>query len=120
VGYPLRTGVVALACAALVAGCGGDDDDADSARTTPEEVRTAIYERAFSECGSESVADLAGKHHVAKNAAAVSTAVARFWAEHFGGREDAVREARLACLQSIALEAPPGQTKKRTRKKTTP
>jgi hypothetical protein len=111
---------VALACAALVAGCGGDDDGDDAAaQTTPDDVRTAIFERAFSECGSETIAELAGKHNVANNSAAVSTAVARSWAQQFGGHEDAVQEAKLACLQSIALETPPGQDKPKTKKKTT-
>jgi hypothetical protein len=111
---------VALACAALVAGCGGNGDDDDaSAQTTPTDVRDVIFERAFSECGSETVVELAGKHNVAKNSAAVSTAVAQFWTEQFGGHEDAVREAKLACLQSIALDTPPGQTKKKAKKKTT-
>jgi hypothetical protein len=114
----VRTGVLALACAALVAGCGGGDDDAEPAETTPAAVRTAIFERAFSECGSETVEELAGKHNVARNSAAVSTAVAQFWADQFGGHADAVQEAKLACLQSMALEAPPGQKKKKTKKKT--
>jgi hypothetical protein len=116
----LGAGVVAFACAALVAGCGGDDgDDAAPAQTTPADVRTAIFERAFSECGSETVEELAGKHNVSKNSAAVSTAVAEFWAQQFGGHADAVQEAKLACLQSMALEAPPGQNKPKTKKKTT-
>jgi hypothetical protein len=115
VGRFTRTGVLALACAALVAGCGGGDDDAAETETTPSDVRTAVYERAFSECGSETIEELAGKHNVARNSAAVSTAVAQFWAEQFGGHEDAVREGKLACLQSIAL-SPPRQTKS---KKTT-
>lgn len=113
------TGVLAFACAALVAGCGGSDDAADT-ETTPNDVRTAIFERAFSECGSESIKELAGKHNVAGNSAAVSTAVAQYWAEQFGGGEDAVREGKLACLQSIALESPPGQKKtKKSKRKTT-
>jgi hypothetical protein len=121
VGYFARTGVLALACAALVAGCGGGDDDSapNPDETTPADVTTAMYERAFSECGSETIAELAGKHNVAKNSAAVSTAVALYWAEQFGGGEDAIREAKLGCLQSIALETPPGQSKKKKSKKKT-
>jgi hypothetical protein len=119
VGYFSRTGVLALACAAFVAGCGGGDDDASETQTTPSNVRNAVFERAFSECGSETIKELAGKHNVARNSAAVSTAVAEYWAEQYGGLEDAVREGKIACLQSIALEAPPGQTKKKTKKKTT-
>jgi hypothetical protein len=115
----LRTGVLALACAALVAGCGGSDDDTAPTPTTPDDIRTAVFERAFSECGSESVEELAGKHNVSGNKAAVSTAVGQFWAERFGGHEDAAREGKLACLQSFALESPPGQRKKKPKRKTT-
>jgi hypothetical protein len=111
---------LALACAALVAGCGGDDENGNgAAQTTPPDVKTAIFERAFSECGSETVKELAGKHNVAANSAAVSTAVAQFWADQFGGQADAVQEAKIGCLQSMALEAPPGQDKPKTKKKTT-
>jgi hypothetical protein len=120
VGRFTRTGVVALACAALVAGCGGGDDDATETQTTPSNVRNAVFERAFSECGSETVEELAGKHNVSQNTAAVSTAVGRYWAEQFGGLEDAVQEGKIACLQSFALEGPPGQSKKKkTKEKTT-
>ena len=119
-GHFSKAGVVALACAALVAGCGGDDDDGDvAAQKTPNQVKTAIFERAFSECGSETVKELAGKHNVSANSAAVSTAVAQFWADQFGGHADAVREAKLGCLQSMALETPPGQDKPKTAKKKT-
>jgi hypothetical protein len=108
---------LALACAALVAGCGGGDSD--ETQTTPSDVRTLVFERAFSECGSESLEELAGKHNVSRNTAAVSTAVAQYWAERFGGYEDAIRDGKRGCLQSIALDAPPGQTKKKSKKKTT-
>lgn len=111
---------MALACAALVAGCGGDDDGGDDGdRTTPEAALNSVYERAFSECGSETVAELAGKYNVSKNSAAVSTAVGVFWAEQAGGFEDAARVGKSACLQSFALETPPGQTKKNKKKKKT-
>jgi hypothetical protein len=119
VGRIARTGVLALACAALVAGCGGDDDSEET-QTTPVDIRTAVFERAFSECGSESVGELAGKHNVAHNSAAVSTAVGQFWAERFGGYEDAAREGKVACLQSFALETPPGQNKKKRPPRQTP
>jgi hypothetical protein len=119
VGRFTRTGVLALACAALLAGCGGGDDDATETQTTPSNVRNAVFERAFSECGSETVDELAGKHNVSRNTAAVSTAVGQYWAEQYGGLADAVQEGKIACLQSFALESPPGQTKKKAKKKST-
>ena len=105
---------MALACAAFAAGCGGGDDN-DATQTTPSNVRNAVFERAYTECGSESLAELAGKHNVSRNSASVSTAVGEFWAEQFGGHEDAVREGKLGCLQSIAVDSPPGQTKKKSK-----
>jgi hypothetical protein len=118
VGFLTRTGVLALACAALVAGCGGDDDASPNPdETTPADIRNAVFERAFSECGSESIEELAGKHNVDPNSADVSTAVGEFWAGEFGGREDAVREGKIGCLQSISLETP-GQTNTKPKQKT--
>jgi hypothetical protein len=116
----MRIGVLAFACPALVAGCGGDDDASPGQeQTTPSDIRNAIFERAFSECGSETLEELAGKHNVSRSSAAVSTAVAEFWVDYFGGHADAVREAKQACLQSIALESPPGQPKHKRQKKPT-
>jgi hypothetical protein len=120
VGYFARTGVLALACAALVAGCGGDDDDGNAGdQTTPAAALDSVFERAFSECGSETIEELGGKHNVSKNSAAVSTAVGEFWAEQVDGHSDAARLGKNACLQSFALETPPGQTKKNKKKKKT-
>jgi hypothetical protein len=119
VGSFVRIDVFAFACAALGAGCGGGDEEGAEAQTTPSEGKTAIFERAFSECGSETIGELAGKHNVSANSGSVSTAVAEFWTEHFGGHADAIREAKLACLQSIALESPPGQPKHPRQKKPT-
>jgi hypothetical protein len=115
VGRFTRTGALALACAAFAAGCGGGDDDNVDQQTTPSDVLTLVFERSFAECGSESLEELAGKHNVSRNTAAVSTAVAQYWAEQFGGHEDAVREGKLGCLQSIAVDTPPGQTKKKSK-----
>jgi hypothetical protein len=114
-----RTGVLALACAALVAGCGGDDDASPNpGETTPADIRNAVFERSFSECGSQSIKQLSGKYNVDANSADVSTAVGEAWASELGGREDAAREGKIGCLQSISLETPPGQTKKKPKQKT--
>jgi hypothetical protein len=66
------------------------------------------------------VQQLAGKYRVDANSAAVSTAVGRAWSDRFAGYADADREGKLACLQSLSLEAPPGQTKKKSKKKQAP
>jgi hypothetical protein len=116
----LASGGAILACAALGAGCGGNDDESSETQTTPPGVLNAVFERAFSECGSQSVQQLAGKYRVDANSTAVSTAVGKGWAERFGGYPDAQREGKLACLQSLALEAPPGQSKKKSKKKQAP
>ena len=110
---------MALACAALVAGCGGDDDASPNPdETTPADIRNVVFERSFSECGSESIQKLAGKHNVDANSADVSTAVGEFWAGEFGGREDAAREGKIACLQSISLETPPAEPRKKPKQTT--
>ena len=106
--------------ALLVAGCTGDDDEdaaattavpattappttteTSEAVTTPDEVKRAIFERSYSECGSFSLARLAAKYKVARSPRPVANAVARAWTEQFNGGEDSVQTARDGCLQAI-------------------
>jgi hypothetical protein len=108
--------VVALALPAV--GCSSDEgEDAGGAVTantetatttaettaipagpTPENVRIAIFERAYSECASTKFALLANKYKVAKKTKPrVATAVAVAWTKYFKGGKDAIREGRAGC-----------------------
>ena len=84
-----------FAVLAVLAGCGGygDDDDESSepTATTPESVKLAVYERSLSECGTQSVTNLARTYNVRPRQSAVATAVAVRWVDRLNGERDAVR-----------------------------
>lgn len=70
---------------------------------TPEEIRTAVFERAYSECASYGLDVLAGKYKAADTSKqGVATVVGRAWASYFKGGRDAAREGRAGCLQGAA------------------
>ena len=115
----LRPVASLLVLVTLVAGgCSGNDGDeaagttettaatAETAETTEvtttaSEVKTAIFERSYTECGSFSLVRLASKYKVPRSPATVASAVARDWTQRFDGGEDAVQAGRDGCLQAM-------------------
>ncbi len=69
--------------------------------TTPKEVQTAVFERAYSECASnDDNAALAAKYKTSDlSAEGVAAAVGRGWASYFKAGRDAVQDGRDGCLQ---------------------
>jgi hypothetical protein len=71
--------------------------------TTPEDVQTAVYERAYSECASTQLARLASKDKAADTSKqGVAAIVGRAWASYFKAGRDAVADGRDGCLQGIS------------------
>jgi hypothetical protein len=71
--------------------------------TTPEDVQTAVYERAYSECASTELALLASKYKAADTTEqSVAAIVGRAWASYFKAGQDAVADGRDGCLQGIS------------------
>ena len=112
----LSRAVLVLAIATVL-GCSSDDSDevdaapATTATTTadplptPETVKIAIFERAYSECASTEFALLANKYKVAKKTKPnVATAVAVAWTKYFKGGKDAIPEGRAGCQQAFNEE----------------
>lgn len=109
----LQRGATALVFAVLVAGCSSDEpsDQAaapattaatESAPPTADNVKLAVFERAFSECATYGVARLSGKYKVAvKTRGNVATAVARGWTKFFRAGADAIPDGRAGCLQGF-------------------
>jgi hypothetical protein len=99
--------VLVLALLALAAGCGGlgGDDDGESAsppaQTTSASVRTAVFERAYSECATYPMVRLATKYGVDPKVDPVSRAVARFWTRQFNGGKDTIPTGVRACIQGF-------------------
>jgi hypothetical protein len=71
-----------------------------STGTTPADVQTAIFERAYSECASTELAALAAKYKTSDTSEeGVAAAVGRGWASYFKAGPDAVQDGRDGCLQ---------------------
>ena len=71
-----------------------------AAGTTPKEVQTAIFERAYSECASNENAALAAKYKTTDlSPKGVAAAVGRGWASYFKAGRDAVQDGQDGCLQ---------------------
>jgi hypothetical protein len=104
----IRSSTLAVLLVALAVGCStGDSEQADSttapaAVTTPESLKLAVFERAYSECASTEFEPLAAKYKVAdKTRPGVATAVAREWVEFMQAGPDAVADGRSGCLQGF-------------------
>jgi hypothetical protein len=71
-----------------------------STGTTPADVQTAVFERAYSECASTELAALAEKYKASDTSEeGVAAAVGRGWASYFRAGPDAVQDGRDGCLQ---------------------
>jgi type IV pilus biogenesis protein CpaD/CtpE len=104
----IRSLPLAVLLVALAVGCsGGDSEQADSttvpaAVTTPDGLKLAVYERAYSECASTELARLTAKYKVAdKTKTGVASAVAQEWVEFLQAGQDAVSDGRSGCLQGF-------------------
>lgn len=106
--------LASLAAAAALAGCSQDDSAesvttaetaAELAPTTPESLRTQIYERGISECVDGSLTELAAKYKVKATEEAVVEAVSRSLVNRFDAGPDALDDARAGCKQGFELES---------------
>jgi hypothetical protein len=97
----LLLALLTFAVVTLGACGGGDDDDGPAPLATPDSVRTAVWERSFSECSTTSLKRLAHKYGVDPERDQVTQAVGEAWAEQFGGFDDAVRAGRDGCRQGF-------------------
>ena len=71
--------------------------------TTPKDVQTAIFERAYSECASTELLALAAKYKTSDTSKeGVAAAVGRGWASYFKAGRDSVQDGRDGCLQGQA------------------
>ncbi len=110
-----RLALLLVLTAPVLAGCSGDDENeaATTATTapavtetteairTPDEVKIAVFERSYSECGSFSIPRLAAKYKVPRRPASIASAVGRAWTDQFNASADAVQSGRDGCLQAL-------------------
>jgi hypothetical protein len=96
--------ILLVTLAFVLGGCAGlgDDDDgtpaSQPAQTTSPDVRSAVYERSYSECATYPVARLASRYRVDPKVDQVSRAVARFWTRTFKGGKDAIPVGVRGCI----------------------
>ena len=81
------------------------DDDLEGTDRVTRELATAAYERAYSECGSTTRANLAGRYTAGdKDPAKIAPAVGRRWARFF--RREGVpvveRSGTAGCADALA------------------
>jgi len=89
-----------LGTAALLAGCGGGGGAATTSGTTTHAFNTAAdaaYSRAYTDCGSTSIADLATRYKVKPQRDKVAVAVATYWAAQAHGGDAALEAAKEGC-----------------------
>ena len=93
--------VIALA-AGLLAGCGSSKKSDTTPPATTTAADNTIYERAYSECASTSMANLAGKYHVAsKTPDNVAKAVGAGWSDRYGGGDTGTRYGEAGCHDGL-------------------
>jgi hypothetical protein len=103
----LRLLCLLVACAALagtLAACGGSKHTSTTAApsTTTSVEANATYERSYSECASNTTADLAQKYKVKDDRNVIASAVAKYWAGRAGGGSDAVFAGKQGCFDGFA------------------
>ncbi len=104
----IRSSTVAALVAALAVGCSTGDSEEDASTTTasapptPDSLKTAVFERSYSECASTDFELLVAKYKVAdKTRPGVATAVGLAWIETMRAGEDALADGRSGCLQGF-------------------
>jgi hypothetical protein len=96
-----------LATAAFLAGCGGGGSTTSSTTTKAfDSAADVAYERAYTDCGSVSLADLANRYHVkGTDRDKVAIAVARYWAKQANAGAAGVEAGKEGCYDGYKAAA---------------
>jgi hypothetical protein len=89
-----------LGTAALLAGCGGGGGGDTTSGTTTRKFDPAAdvtYSRAYTDCGSVKLVDLAHRYKVKPEKDKVVLAVAMYWAKQSHGGDLAVEAGKEGC-----------------------
>jgi hypothetical protein len=95
--------VVIVLAAGLVAGCGSSKKSSSTPTATTTAADNTIYERAYTECASTSLADLAGKYKVANTTPDnVAKAVGASWSDRYNGGDTGTRYGEAGCHDGLS------------------
>ena len=92
-----------LGTAALLVGCGGGGGG-DTTPTTTRKFDAAsdvTYSRAYTDCGSVKIVDLAHRYKVKPERDVVALAVAKYWADQAHGGDTAVEAGKEGCYDGF-------------------
>ena len=99
----LSLGAASLGAAAILAGCGSGGGGSSTTATTHafNAAADAAYSRAYSDCGSTKLVDLASHYKVKPEKDKVALAVAKYWAGQAHGGDAAVEAAKEGCYDGF-------------------
>jgi hypothetical protein len=97
-----------LGAAAILAGCGGGGGGSSTNGTTTHAFSAAadeVYSRAYSDCGSVKLLDLATRYKVKPQKDKVALAVATYWAGLVHGGSDVIEAGKEGCYDGYKARA---------------
>ena len=87
-----------LGAAAILAGCGGSNNGTTTTHTsTFDPAADVTYSRAYTDCGSVKIVDLAQRYKVKPQKDKVALAVATYWAKQAHGGDTAIEAGKEGC-----------------------
>jgi hypothetical protein len=94
-----------LGTAALLAGCGGGGGGTTSATPTRafNAAADGTYSRAYTDCGSVKLVDLAQRYKVKPQRDKVALAVAMYWAKQSHGGDTAIEAGKEGCYDGFKI-----------------
>jgi hypothetical protein len=92
-----------LGAAALLAGCGGEGGGSTTTAPTRtfDPASDVTYSRAYTDCGSVKIVDLAHRYKVKPKRDVVALAVAKYWADQAHGGDTAVEAGKEGCYDGF-------------------
>jgi hypothetical protein len=94
-----------LGAAALLAGCGGGGGGGESTTGTTtrafDPTADVTYSRAYTDCGSVNLVDLAHRYKVKPQRDKVALAVATYWTKQAHGGDTALEAAKEGCYDGF-------------------
>ena len=94
-----------LGAAAILAGCGGGSNNGTTTTHTSmfDPAADVTYSRAYTDCGSVKIVDLAQRYKVKPQKDKVALAVATYWAKQAHGGDTAIEAGKEGCYDGFKV-----------------